>query len=160
MELHPRLRNCKSFCYFPPAGDGFDIDYVVHEIGHQMGATHTFTFSAETGSTSQMEPGSGITIMGYAGITNQDDSSHSIASYHAISISQIQANLAAKTCPVTTTISATNATLLLQQLAIIPFLKVLHLYLQVQQQMQILQMFLPINGKKWIIATRLQVIIV
>ncbi|MFT3912347.1 MAG: zinc-dependent metalloprotease family protein [Ferruginibacter sp.] len=96
-----------------PQGDNFDIDYVVHEIGHQLGATHTFTYSSEGGSlssSSQKEVGSGITIMGYAGITPQDVAPHSIDIYHAVSIAQIQANLAAKTCPTTTSITANNAT--------------------------------------------------
>jgi hypothetical protein len=92
-----------------PEGDNFDIDYVVHEVGHQMGANHTFSFSLE-GTGVNKEVGSGITIMGYAGITAQDDSSHSIAYYHEASIQQIQTNLAGKTCPITTNISATNAT--------------------------------------------------
>ena len=48
------------------------------------------------------EIGSGITIMGYAGITSQDVAPHSIDIYHEASIAQIQANLATKTCPVTT----------------------------------------------------------
>jgi hypothetical protein len=91
-----------------PEGDNFDIDYVVHEVGHQMGANHTFSFNNE-GSGVNKEVGSGITIMGYAGITNQDDSSHSIAFYHEASIAQIQSNLAIKTCPVTTDITAVNA---------------------------------------------------
>lgn len=90
-----------------PQGDNFDIDYVVHEVGHQLGANHTFSMSNE-GSGVNKEPGSGITIMGYAGITSQDLAPHSIDIYHQASIAQIQANLATKTCPVTTVIS--NAT--------------------------------------------------
>lgn len=89
-----------------PIGDNFDIDFVVHEVGHQLGANHTFTHGAErTGNN--MEPGSGITIMGYAGITGQDLAPHSIDTFHATSIKQIQNNLAPKTCPVTT--AANNA---------------------------------------------------
>ncbi|AEV98828.1 peptidase [Niastella koreensis] len=92
-----------------PQGDNFDIDYVVHEVGHQLGANHTFSMSNE-GTGVNVEPGSGITIMGYAGITSQDVAPHSIDIYHAASIAQIQSNLSGKTCPVTTSISGTNAT--------------------------------------------------
>ena len=84
-----------------PMGDNFDIDYVVHEVGHQMGANHTFSMSLE-GSGQNKEVGSGITIMGYAGITAQDVAPHSIDTFHETSIQQIQTNLAGKTCPVTT----------------------------------------------------------
>jgi hypothetical protein len=90
-----------------PQGDNFDIDYVVHEVGHQLGANHTFSMNNE-GTGVNKEIGSGITIMGYAGITSQDVAPHSIDIYHEASIAQIQANLATKTCPVTTVIS--NAT--------------------------------------------------
>ena len=58
-----------------PAGDNFDIDYVVHEVGHQMGANHSFSYSNE-GTGQQKEIGAGITIMGYAGITNYDPAPH------------------------------------------------------------------------------------
>ena len=92
-----------------PQGDNFDIDYVVHEIGHQLGANHTFS-NANEGYGVNMEVGSGVTIMGYAGITDQDVATHSIDVYHAASIAQIQTNLAGKTCPVTTNIAANNAT--------------------------------------------------
>ena len=92
-----------------PQGDNFDIDYVVHEVGHQLGANHTFSMSNE-GTGVNKEIGSGITIMGYAGITSQDVANHSIDIFHEASIAQIQANLATKTCPITTSISATNAT--------------------------------------------------
>ncbi len=92
-----------------PQGDNFDIDYVAHEVGHQLGGNHTFSHSLE-GTGVNKEVGSGITIMGYAGITNQDVAPHSIATFHQATIAQIQANLATKTCPVTTNISANNAT--------------------------------------------------
>jgi Metallo-peptidase family M12B Reprolysin-like/Secretion system C-terminal sorting domain/Bacterial pre-peptidase C-terminal domain/Fibronectin type III domain len=90
-----------------PQGDNFDIDYVVHEVGHQLGANHTFSMSNE-GTGVNKEPGSGITIMGYAGITSQDLAPHSIDIFHQASIAQIQANLNTKTCPVT--LVAVNAT--------------------------------------------------
>ena len=92
-----------------PQGDNFDIDYVVHEVGHQLGANHTFSHSSE-GTGVNKEVGSGITIMGYAGITSHDVAPHSIDIFHEASIQQIQTNLATKTCPVTTNITATNAT--------------------------------------------------
>ncbi|WP_309642167.1 reprolysin-like metallopeptidase [Flavobacterium sp.] len=82
-----------------PSGDNFDIDYVAHEIGHQMGANHTFTQSNE-GTGVQMEPGSGSTIMGYAGITALDVQPHSDAYFHAVSIQQVTNNIKAKTCSV------------------------------------------------------------
>ena len=92
-----------------PVGDNFDIDYVVHEIGHQLGGTHTFS-NANEGTGTNMEVGSGITIMGYAGITSANIASHSIDTYHAVSISQIQVNLVTKSCPIVTNISANNST--------------------------------------------------
>jgi len=84
-----------------PQGDNFDIDYVVHEVGHQMGANHTYSYVNE-GTGRNKEVGSGITIMGYAGITSYDVAPHSIDTFHETSIEQIQANLANKTCPITT----------------------------------------------------------
>jgi subtilisin-like proprotein convertase family protein len=90
-----------------PMGDNFDIDYVVHEVGHQMGANHTFSHQLE-GTGQNKEVGSGITIMGYAGITSQDVAPHSIDIYHETSIAQIQANMAGKTCPITTVMTANH----------------------------------------------------
>jgi hypothetical protein len=47
-----------------PQGDTFDIDFVVHEIGHQLGANHTFSHELEeTPVNVNVEPGSGSTIM-------------------------------------------------------------------------------------------------
>ena len=77
-----------------PQGDSFDIDYVIHEMGHQMGANHTFSHQVE-GAGVNIEPGSGVTIMGYAGVTGgYDVQSHSIAMYAYRSILQMQTNLA------------------------------------------------------------------
>jgi hypothetical protein len=81
-----------------PEGDNFDVDYVAHEIGHQMGGNHTFSFGAENNAVN-MEPGSGVTIMGYAGITGATDvAAHSIPIFHAGTIEQITNNIKAKGC--------------------------------------------------------------
>lgn len=96
-----------------PVGDFFDIDYVAHEIGHQLGANHTFSHSNERSGVNK-EVASGITIMGYAGVTSVNVSNHSIDIYHEASIEQIQNNLETKTCPVTTSLSGTNATPVVQ----------------------------------------------
>ena len=84
-----------------PMGDNFDIDYVAHEMGHQLGGNHTFSQGLE-GTGQNVEPGSGSTIMGYAGITgpNTDVQPHSDAYFHINSIIQVQTNLIAKTCDV------------------------------------------------------------
>ncbi len=85
--------------------DFFDIDYVPHEIGHQMGALHTWSFSSE-GSGVNVEPGSGTTIMGYAGITGSDDvQDHSDPYFHYHSIDQILDNLDIRTCWTSTAIT-------------------------------------------------------
>jgi subtilisin-like proprotein convertase family protein len=88
-----------------PEGDTFDIDYVAHEMGHQLGANHTFSHSYE-GTGVNVEPGSGSTIMGYAGITNYNVQDHSDDYFTYRSILQIQTNLATKTCP--TSVSLLN----------------------------------------------------
>ncbi|MCH7523688.1 MAG: proprotein convertase P-domain-containing protein [Bacteroidetes bacterium] len=85
--------------------DFFDIDYVPHELGHQLGANHTWSFNSE-GTSVQSEPGSGTTIMGYAGITGSDDvQDHSDPYFHYHSIDQILNNLDTKTCWTSTAIT-------------------------------------------------------
>ena len=81
-----------------PEGDIFDLDFVAHEMGHQMGANHTWSFEWE-GTNVQVEPGSGSTIMGYAGITENDDVAPNGDDYfNYVSIEQIITNLVSKTC--------------------------------------------------------------
>jgi reprolysin-like metallo-peptidase family M12B/type IX secretion system substrate protein len=71
--------------------DPFIIDFWDHEIGHQFGGNHTFDYGYE-GTIAQMEPGSGSTIMGYAGTTGSTDiQPHSDPYFHAVSIQQIDA---------------------------------------------------------------------
>jgi subtilisin-like proprotein convertase family protein len=88
-----------------PEGDTFDIDFVAHEMGHQLGANHTFSYVLE-GQGVSVEPGSGSTIMGYAGITTDYDvQSNSDDYFTYVSIQQIQDNLSTKSCPVSTALT-------------------------------------------------------
>ncbi|NAS10646.1 reprolysin-like metallopeptidase [Poritiphilus flavus] len=81
-----------------PQGDIFDLDFVAHELGHQFGANHTWSFESE-GTQVQAEPGSGTTIMGYAGIAGANNVAPNGDDYfHYFSIQQITDYLETVSC--------------------------------------------------------------
>ena len=103
--------NYKGSAYTSPAdgvpkGDSFDIDYVAHEFGHQLGGSHNHS-EYENYKNKEVEPGTGSTIMGYAGLwgANSDVQAHSDPYFSHTSIEQVQIHLAAMSCDVETNIA-------------------------------------------------------
>ena len=102
-----------------PVGDPFDIDYVAHEMGHQFKGNHSFnnSCSGNRNNNTAMEPGSGSTIMAYAGICSPNVQSNSDDHFHGVNLEEIggfivgNANSCASITPlvnVSPVISSTN----------------------------------------------------
>lgn len=85
----PDLKGGGATSLIAPVGDPFDVDYVAHEIGHQLGANHTQNNGCNYSPISGMEPGSGSTIMGYAGICIPNVQERSDDYFHGRSIEEI-----------------------------------------------------------------------
>ena len=100
-----------------PLGDPFDVDFVAHEMGHQFDGNHTFNGTASSCSgnrtaNSAYEPGSGSTIMSYAGICGSQNVQYTSNSYfHRKSLEKILSFVvdgSGNTCPsVTATANST-----------------------------------------------------
>ncbi|MBK6363172.1 MAG: T9SS type A sorting domain-containing protein [Saprospiraceae bacterium] len=99
-----------------PVGDGFFIDYVAHEMGHQFGANHTQNNNCNRNNTTAVEPGSGSTIMGYAGICPPDVQNKSNDYFHGISLSEISDFIQNRpTCGVIEVVGNTRPTLSIEK---------------------------------------------
>ena len=81
-----------------PLGSRF-VNLVAHEVGHQLGANHTFSFNSE-GTGVNVEPASGTTIMSYAGTGFDDIAAYADNYYHNVSIGQALSYLKSQTCNV------------------------------------------------------------
>jgi subtilisin-like proprotein convertase family protein len=97
-----------------PVGDPFDIDYVAHEMGHQFNGNHTFNNCGGTNNQiSAVEPGSGSTIMAYAGICPQNVQPNSDDYFHGYNITEMGSfiyNGNGNNCPVKINTTNNNPT--------------------------------------------------
>jgi PKD repeat protein len=92
-----------------PTGDPFDIDYVAHEMGHQFGGYHVMNTCSRSGSgNTEVEPASGSSIMGYAGICGTNVQANSDAHFNYVNVRDISLNVQSGVSTCATLIGLTN----------------------------------------------------
>ena len=72
-----------------PEDGSFVIDYVAHELGHQFGANHIFMSNCYANPATAVEPGSGSSIMGYAGICSPNVQDHGDPYFNSVNLNEI-----------------------------------------------------------------------
>ncbi len=98
-----------------PIGDPFYVDYVAHEMGHQFNGSHTFNSSlggcnGNRSGNNAYEPGSGSTIMAYAGLCSSDNIANNSDDYFHVRNYQTMLNFLQGTGGSCAASSATNNT--------------------------------------------------
>jgi hypothetical protein len=78
------------------AATPYSVMVIAHEIGHQLGATHTHNANswacggANRSASSAVEPGSGSTIMSYSGLCGADQNLQGyLTEFHVVSFAQM-----------------------------------------------------------------------
>ncbi|MEM9166717.1 MAG: reprolysin-like metallopeptidase [Planctomycetota bacterium] len=99
----------------PPTGDPFFIDYLSHELGHQFNGLHTFNGNSSScaggnrSGSAAYEPGSGSTIMGYAGICGNDNIQNNSDDYfNWKSLIDMSSHIASRPCDTETSTGNTE----------------------------------------------------
>lgn len=87
-------RKGRGYSVLPdPSDDSYIIDFLVHELGHQLGGNHTFSHCGDSGGgIIPVEPGSGSTIMAYGGLAFCGEDNfveHASPYFHSASIEEI-----------------------------------------------------------------------
>lgn len=85
-----------------------DTDILAHEFGHQFGGNHTQNNACNRNAPTAVEPGSGSTLMGYAGICAPNVQANASAYFHGISLQEMGEFISSPEhrCPIKTPIAS------------------------------------------------------